>query len=96
MPDTDLFGQLAVEPLPRALSDGPCRPSKPNGYAAPPGTGPKGETCKTCKNLARKGGCSRYYLKCLLVKARWTGGAGTDVKAGSPACAGWEKAKNGD
>lgn len=65
-------------------------PAKKNsGYAAPPGTGPSGETCKTCKHLFRKR-LAGTYLKCWLMSAVWTGGARTDVKASSPACSAWE------
>jgi hypothetical protein len=67
-------------------------PAKKNsGYAAPPGTGPAGETCKSCKHLFRKR-LAGTYLKCGLMEAVWTGGAGTDVKASSAACAAWEAA----
>lgn len=94
MPDTDLFGDPITSPLPPA-QDGKRRKTRPNGYAAPPGTGPKGETCKTCANYCRTGGHSRTYLKCLLVKWRWTNGPGTDIKASSPACHAWKKDKDG-
>ena len=62
---------------------------KKTGYAATPGTGPQGETCKTCQHLYRKR-MAGTYLKCSLMEAVWTGGGATDVKAGSPACARWE------
>lgn len=58
-------------------------------YAAYPGTGPEGETCKTCAHLSRKR-MAKTYLKCGLVQAKWTGGGGTDVRASSPACSKWE------
>ena len=67
------------------------------GYAAPPGTGPKGETCKTCDYKVKKPGVSGHYLKCWLIYRHWTGGQGTDIKAGSPACREWipiEEIKN--
>lgn len=87
---TDLFGEIitAKEPLPPGVKK--RRETVPNGYAAPPGTGPKGETCKGCEHYSghRR---SKIYRKCELVRARWTGGAGTDIKAGSPACAYWKK-----
>lgn len=91
---TDLFGEplLGHEPLPTI--PGKRKPTKLNGYAAPPGTGPKGETCQSCAHYARLER-AKVYLKCLLVKARWTGGPGTDIRAKSPACAGW-KAKTPD
>ncbi len=66
------------------------KPARENaGYPAPPGSGPAGETCRSCKNLHRKQ-MAGTYLKCLLMEASWTGGGATDVKAGSPACARWE------
>lgn len=64
--------------------------SKKHGHAAPPGTGPKGETCGSCKNLYRKS-MGKTYLKCWLMKAVWTGGGGTDVRARDLACRKWEK-----
>lgn len=71
----------------RLLFKTPAR--KNTGYAAPPGTGPEGETCKTCKHIYRKR-LAGTYIKCDLMRAIWTGGGGTDIKAGSPACARWE------
>ncbi len=63
----------------------------PSGYAARPGTGPEGETCRTCKHLVRRH-YARVYLKCGLTEAAWTGGRKTDVLARSPSCAKWEPA----
>lgn len=59
-------------------------------YADVPGTGPAGETCKSCKHIYRRQMAS-VYLKCEMTQAYWTGGPGTDIKAGSPACSKWEK-----
>jgi hypothetical protein len=59
------------------------------GYAAPPGSGPEGETCKTCKNLVRHCGGAKTYLKCGLMRAIWTGGYGTDILSKAPACRLW-------
>jgi len=87
----DLFGEPITSPEPVANST-KRKKTQPKGYAAPPGTGPKGETCKTCEHYCR----IRYaktYLKCAKVRARWTNGPGTDILAKSPACAYWEKAK---
>lgn len=59
------------------------------GYAAAPGTGPSGETCKTCKHLFRLR-YAKTYLKC--AKARKvTRGPGTDIRAGAKACACWQQ-----
>jgi hypothetical protein len=62
---------------------------RPLGYAALPGTGPEGETCKTCAHLYRNR-MAKTYLKCGLMRAVWTGGGATDVLARSPACRRWE------
>lgn len=59
------------------------------GYADVPGTGPEGQTCKTCRHLVRKQ-MAKTYFKCALMRHRWTGGGGSDVKAKAPACARWE------
>jgi hypothetical protein len=58
------------------------------GYAAPPGTGPEGETCKSCRHIYRNE-MSKTYLKCSLMRARWTGGPGSDIRACAPACRLW-------
>lgn len=67
--------------------------TQPRGYAAAPGTGPEGETCRTCRHLVRKR-LAGTYRKCGLMKSVWTAGAVTDVLAGSPACRMWEKPEN--
>lgn len=63
---------------------------KKSGHAWRPGTGPEGETCKTCQHLVRKQ-MAKTYLKCGLMRAHWTGGSGTDVRAGDPACREWQQ-----
>ena len=78
----DLFGEEIVE----------RRKPKENGYAAPPGTGPARETCKSCKHYAHRVRAKKYR-KCGLMKAHWTGGPGTDILARSPACRCWEEYK---
>lgn len=86
----DLFGQQITSPEPAPIADGKRRKTVLRGYAAAPGTGPKGETCRSCTHYALRqmGGT---YRKCAKVKERWTGGPGTDILARSPACAYWEK-----
>lgn len=89
-PLTDLFGlQVLIE----APLTGPRKrpPTKANGYAAPPGSGPEGETCKSCVHLYRNE-YAKVYLKCDLMRAYWTGGTATDIRAGSPACSRWSPA----
>lgn len=60
---------------------------QPRGYAYFPGTGPKGETCKTCRHAIK----FRRWYKCDAASSRWTGGRGTDILAGAPACKYWSK-----
>lgn len=62
---------------------------EPRGYAAPPGTGPAGETCGTCKWSASY----VRYAKCRhpLRKFKNTHGKATDIRMRSPACSKWEK-----
>ena len=59
------------------------------GYAAMPGTGPKGETCGSCDHLVRKR-LARVHRKCGLMERHWTGGEGTDVLTTAPACRSWK------
>lgn len=66
------------------------RLSNKRGHIQPPGTGPAGETCRTCRYLSRSTGHAKTYLKCWLAKAFWTGGTATDVREGDAACRRWE------
>lgn len=66
-----------------------AKPAKKTGHAWRPGTGPEGETCKTCCHLVRRQ-MAKVYLKCGLMRQHWTGGSGTDVRAGDPACREWK------
>jgi hypothetical protein len=64
------------------------REARPAGYAARPGTGPQGETCKSCGHCRAR--ClSKTYHKCGLMVAAWTHGRATDVLLRSPACSKW-------
>lgn len=60
---------------------------QPKGNAAPIGSGPAGETCRTCVH-ARCVKLGKTYHKCALVKA--TGGPATDIRLKWPACARWQ------
>lgn len=62
----------------------------PAGYAGAPGSGPAGQTCKTCRHLFRNVQ-AKTYLKCDKNRANWTGGRKSDVLASSPACVHWER-----
>lgn len=65
-------------------------------YAAPPGTGPAGETCGTCRHVVKCGnpGSKGRWFKCKAIEHRWTGGRATDVLATAPACERWEKRRD--
>jgi hypothetical protein len=63
---------------------------KRRGHAWQPGTGPEGETCKTCRFISHKR-MGNTYIKCGHPSApKWTGGPGTDIRARDPACIKWE------
>ena len=66
-----------------------------NGYAARPGTGPAGETCKTCKHSCYHQRVRRFW-KCRLMKDKWTHGYGTDIRLKSPACKEWSRNTSSD
>lgn len=80
---TDLFGEAPVQPTPVQIKR--RRESQPRGYPAMPGTGPEGKCCKDCANYVIRS-LAKDYRKCLLMRAVWTGGPGTDIRARSPAC----------
>lgn len=89
----NLFGEPIADAK-LAVLQGPKpkrKATKPRGYAWAPGTGPAGETCSSCKHIARHRSANTY-LKCGLVRAKWTHGPGTDIRARSPACKLWESA----
>ena len=88
----DLFGETVVIEI--SESKAVRKPTRPNGYAAPPGTGPTGERCKTCEHSVGTGNYGgRTYWKCDLLRPRWTSGPGTDILLRSPACRLWEREK---
>lgn len=90
---------MTVDPRVQALIEAPLRSAKTRQppaakadrcHYATPGSGPLGETCGSCRHLARVQ-LARTYLKCERMRAHWTGGAGTDIKARDRACSGWER-----
>jgi len=90
---SDLFGNPVIPDGP-AMTPAERRQAlrkepKPNGYAAPPGSGPAGETCGSCRNhtVVRY---AKTYHKCELTRQGWTGGRATDILVRSPACSQWE------
>ena len=86
----DLFGEAPKQLLPVQIKR--RRESEPRGYPAMPGTGPAGMRCKDCENYVIRR-LSKDYRKCQLMRAVWTGGAGTDIRANSPACSKFEEVK---
>ena len=66
------------------------------GTAGVCGRGPDGETCGSCRHLARVAGNTRIYLKCGLMRAHWTRGAGSDIRAKWSACEYWTPADTSD
>lgn len=84
----DIFGNEVTEAEARRLMK--RKGTQPNGYAAPPGSGPSGETCRTCAHIYRvETGSRKTFRKCALVKP--THGPGTDIRAKAPACRRWER-----
>lgn len=84
----DLFGAPVPETLPRPPKR---KEAGPNGYAWTPGTGPKGETCGSCRFRRRmSNGGKKSWSKCRKVQDRWTGSVRTDIRVRSPACKHWE------
>lgn len=63
---------------------------EPKGHAAPPGSGPAGETCGTCKHrVTVKLRSGRTFPKCGQARHKWTHGRGSDIRVRSPACRLW-------
>lgn len=58
-------------------------------YADQPGTGPKSETCNTCKHLWSQRYGKRRVFKCYLLVNSWTFRKDTDVSATSVSCSKW-------
>lgn len=78
-----------------ALRDLFGEPIAPRDVPSSPGSGPTGETCGTCTHLSRIRK-AKTYLKCALLRAHWTGGPGTDIRARTPACHFWTAPPNAD
>ncbi|MCC7423794.1 MAG: hypothetical protein IT428_26310 [Planctomycetaceae bacterium] len=60
--------------------------SRSKATPAPVGTGPVGETCRTCAHYTRVVHNDYSYPKCGLMQADWTRGPGSDIKASYDAC----------
>lgn len=88
MTDLDLFGAPLPQPPAVTPRTGKVkRKTIPKGYAARPGSGPRGETCGSCNYAYRRQSGTRAYWKCGLVTP--TNGPGTDIRFQSPACQLW-------
>ena len=84
----DLFGNdISLEEAREIERKGKKRRTQASGNAAPIGSGPDGETCKTCRH-AYSVKYSKRYWKCALVKP--TCGLGSDIRLKWPACSRWE------
>lgn len=84
MTDLDLFGERS-----RPMRKGP----QAKGYAARPGSGPKDQTCGSCRHCFRKTYTSKPVFKCLLMRDDWGQTRRTDILFRATACKFWE-AKN--
>lgn len=91
--DADLLAKERAERLRLYANHPPPRtPTVKNGYAAQPGTGPQGKTCKDCRHKASMGNYgSKRFIKCELRRSTWTHGEGTDILARSPSCSKFEE-----
>lgn len=85
----DLFGRI---PEAQVINSQVRKGVQPRGYAGIPGTGPAGKTCRDCEHYTIRS-LAKDYRKCGHPDARlrWTGGAGTDILARSPACSKFEE-----
>lgn len=89
MSGKDLFGDV-----PEVLAGAPFEGKHhvtPNGYVMPPGTGPDGETCGSCKHLCRFKTSSKSWAKCGANRGKWTCSRRTDIMVRAPACSKWQR-----
>lgn len=81
------------EPLRERITGDGKRKEIPKGYAARPGSGPAGETCKTCEFKYRiEIRSGKMFWKCLKMKHIWSSCYASDIRLKSPACSFWEQA----
>lgn len=90
----DLFGVVIQE----TTQASPKKKLVANGYPKPPGSGPAGETCKTCEFKHRiQIRSGKGFWKCLKFHSpqtqhQWSGCISSDIRLKSPACSFWEPA----
>jgi len=77
-------GQLAFD----AVGEGITVRGNLDAYAATPGSGPDGETCRSCRHSVCNRPGNRRYWKCRLVRS--TNSPATDIRLKTPACWRWE------
>ena len=76
-----LFGDpLTAAPTPQT------RAAKNLATPAPVGSGPEGKTCGGCVFLERVQSGRKVFMKCGKMRAYWTHGAATDIRAKWEAC----------
>lgn len=78
-----LFGGATA---PRAYASPSTFRARPNGYAAPPGSGPENETCGSCGHCRQRTVHGKHFYKCGLMMAAWSRDRATDIVLKSPAC----------
>lgn len=82
MLETDLFGAPII-----SASLVPARPLvRKIGYAARPGSGPRGQRCNTCRHAQRITHRQARSWKCEVMAGIWHLGPSSDIKPGAPAC----------
>lgn len=86
--ETDLFG---VPLAAAATHRPPSAPVRKIGYAARPGTGPKGQRCNTCRLAQRVTHREERSWKCEVMAGIWHLGAASDIVPGAPACSEFER-----
>lgn len=82
--EVDLFGAPISAPA-------KPRPQPSLGYAARPGTGPKGQRCNTCRHCMLVSADGQRVRRCELTAPKWDRGAQMDIKHNAPACKHWER-----
>ena len=82
-------GQMMLMVLPEASKRPIIAVKRKTGHAGIPGTGPAGESCGSCGNYRSIRGGSRTFPKCVLMRAKWSAGPGSDIRKSDPACGRW-------